>query len=350
MKKERIKFYEADHSRDIYTMKNKSYIKVNLMGKGSFGKVIKVKEQDTQDKKDSKYFAIKISNRFRLVSMKDDSSQNVQEDEKPIEPNFVEIRELIILDKMKKNSHPNVMYLIDYTFCEEDRTLWILMDYFPTNLKSFFHANKNNPNIMNENFLKSIVYQILNGVNHLHQNMVIHRDLKLENLLYDEEKNLVRITDFGLSRQFDCDVNTKFTNAGFYPYKPPEIVLGLTHYSTEVDIWSVGCIIVEILTGKILFGEDSSLGVLKLMINIFGTFDEDLLPGFENFPNSKYLNDIPTCTGVGLKNFIAEKKLKIFKLENDMLYDLIEKMLTVDPTKRINAKECLSHPWFLNLN
>ena len=91
---------------------------------------------------------------------------------------------------MKTINHPNAMNLKDFKFCREDREIWILMDYIPLELGKFFSQNRTNKEVMNEKFFKNISYQILNGINYLHQNMIIHRDLKLENILYDEEKNI----------------------------------------------------------------------------------------------------------------------------------------------------------------
>ena len=247
---------------------------------------------------------------------------------------------------MNKIRHPNVINLEEFNLCREEREVWILMDYVPTDLGKFYAKNKDNKDVMNENFFKNIAFQIINGANYLHQNMIMHRDLKLENILYDEEKKIARIGDFGLSRQFDYDKETQYTDVGTFPYKPPEVILGLTHYSTAFDIWSIGCILVEICTGSHLFGEDNDLGVIKLMYKIFGSFNETNLPGFNKFPLSKKLENLPESKGFGLVNYI--KSNQKFDFENNHFYDLIEKMLCIDSNKRISAKDCLSHPWFSN--
>jgi serine/threonine protein kinase len=343
MSKQKIQYYEVNDNKPLYKFKRNSYKKIKTLGEGSFGKVILVKKDNQTNESDSNIFALKISKRFKRVSKK---SGPDEKDEKPIELNFIEIRELIIMKKIK---HPNVINLVDYKFCHEDREVWILMDYLPTDLSKFYAENYSNPRVMNEKFFKNIAHQILSGVNYLHQNRIIHRDLKLENILYDEEKNIARIGDFGLSRQYDYDINCQYTNVGTYPYKPPELILGLSQYSTSFDIWSLGCIFVEIVINSHLFGEDNELGVIKLMMNIFGTFNEKLLPGYKDFPNSKrLLENIQECQGIGLVNYI--KKNQKFEFENENFYDLIVQMLCVDPTKRYSAKKCLEHPWFSEYN
>ena len=245
---------------------------------------------------------------------------------------------------MNNNKHPNLLNCLDYKLCQKEREIWILMDYVPQDLGTLFQKNKYNPHVMNEKFFKNIAFQILSGVNYLHENMIIHRDIKLENILYDESKNLVRIGDFGLSRPFDFDINSRYTDVGTCPYKPPELILGLTVYSTTFDIWSVGCVLVEICIGEHLFGDKTALGVLKLMYKIFGTFSEQKLPGYTKFPLSHMLKDIPETEGIGLVKYIQEKRKIDIKTYD--FYDLIEKMLCINPINRISAKDCLAHSWF----
>jgi serine/threonine protein kinase len=365
MSKENLKYYQVNDNIPAYNFKvNGLFSKVKTLAEGSFGKVILVQKINETKPRDSKYFAIKINKRFRLLSKKKDLN-NLQENkienetDKPKDLNFIEIREIIF---MKKFKHENVLNLIEFYIDKKSHDTWMLMDYIPTDLAQFFEENSKNPNVMNENFFKNISKQILRGINHLHENMVIHRDLKLENILYDPEHNLVKIGDFGLSRQFDYEVNNEYTNVGTPAYQPPELLLGLTHYSTSFDIWSAGCILVAICTGKILFGDknslygdsnskaedNNSLGVLKFIIKIFGTLNDKNLPGFSNYPNSGILKNLTETKGIGLIKYIKDHLL--FHLENDNFYDLIEKMLCIDPMKRISAKECLEHPWSNDFN
>ena len=341
MSKGKIRTYKVNDNISRYKFRNNIYRKKKVLGEGSFGKVLLVEKENLSNPNDSKDFAIKISKRFRKIS----KTPQKDEDTKPKELNFIEIRELYI---MKAIHHPNVVNLKDFKISRKEREIWILMDYLPTDLGKFFAMNKDNKDVMNEKFFKNIANQILKGADYLHEKMIMHRDLKLENILYDEKRNIAKITDFGLSRPFDLDINNQFTDVGTFPYKPPEVILGLTRYSPAFDIWSIGCILVEICTGANLFGENNALGVIKLMYELFGSFNDTILPGFKNFPLSHLFETLPETKGIGLINYIKRKQK--FDFENNNFYDLIEKMLCVDPNKRICAKDCLNHPWLADLN
>ena len=346
---EEIEISEAKESKTYNFRKYGRLRKTKTLGEGSFGKVILAEKIGLISLGDSKEFAIKINKGFKRLSQKNDNLKNEpenrnQNEEKRKELTFVDFRELYIMKKIK---HINVINLLDFYLSRENGQLYLLMEYLQTDLSKFFRENRENPNVMNENFLKNISFQILNGLNYLHENNIIHRDIKLENILYDPKNNIAKIGDFGLSRQFDYDLSIQYTDVGTYPYKPPELLLGLTHYTSSLDIWSTGCVLVEIFIGTHLFGQDNALGVMSLIYKIFGSFNDDILPGFKNFPSYRIFKSLPETQGIGLVNYIKENQKF---LVNDEFYDLIEKMLCIDPAKRISAKECLAHQWFLNNN
>ena len=347
-----MEFFEINDDIDIYEFNSGKYKKVATSGEGAFGKVFVVKKvlpsNQNETKEDSYKFALKVNRKFqkKSKSRKSETEESKNEKEVPCELNFVELRELVILRKLSRTHHLNIVNLLDYKVTDTE-TL-ILMDYVPSDLKKFFIANKNEPKVMNEKFFKNIAHQIISGVNHLHSQQIIHRDLKLENILYDEKNNIAKIGDFGLSRIFDYCLESQYTDVGTYPYKPPEILLGLKKYTTAFDIWSIGCLLVQICTLSLLFGANDPVGVLKLMYDIFGSFNDSVLPGYKDFPNSNLIINLPENKGFGLIEYIKQNKK--FDFENDNFYDLITKMLCIDPTKRISAKECLEHPWFKNLD
>ena len=371
-----LKYYDIDNKRKIYYFKNNgSFEKIELIGEGSFSKVIKVQKINNSEKELQGYSnicTIKISKKYKLKETNKKKISNNQEkllkndddifiDEKKSEKkiykndflnsrpkniNFIEIREI---SNMMTLSHPNVLKLLDFNVQNESKEVWMLFDYIPTNIGKYY-IEKKDPKIFTENFFKNIAYQIINGVFYLHKNLIIHRDLKPENILYNDSKNLIQIADFGLSRKISFDLYEKYTNVGTFPYKPPDVLLGNQYYGFSFDVWSIACILVEIITGKILFPANDSLSILKLMFEIFGIFNKNDLPFCEklNFFNKMNFNDNNlNKKPFGIINYI--KKYSMIEFENDYFFDLIQKMFIIDPNKRIKLKDCLKHPWFENL-
>ena len=318
--KENLPFNE--NAQSIYNFKkSNSFIKKKVLSEDANKKILLVEKQNSKGYEGSNYFSIKIYKNLMQRGI-----------------NTSQLRELSILKSIKNE---NIIRLIDYHFFKEKSEIWMLMDYFPINLKQFFYENRENKEIMNENFFKNIAFQIISAVDYLHQNMIIHRNLKLENILYDKKKNLIKISNFKLSRKIDFNTNCKYSNIGSSSYKPPEVILGLSNYSSKYDIWSIGCLLVEICTGKVLFNADNSIDVLKIMYKLFGSLKE-----FKSFPLSNIIVNMPNDEGIGLINYI--KKYQKFEFENNNFYDLIEKILLIDPNKRLNTNNILNYPWFLN--
>ena len=352
MSKEIFNISKIDNSISIYNFKSGNYEKIRTLGSGNFGKVLLVKKLTSKNLADSINFALKINRRIELNTGKENQSVNKpkKEKDKNVKKNkeITDI-ELVEMSNLKKLSHhPNIVNIIDINFSNEES--WILMEYVPTDIRKFFWKNKNNKKYMNERFFKSIAYQIICGVNFIHSELVVHRDLKPENIFYDDKNNIVKIGDFGLSVNLDFNPESDYLSAGTYPYMPPDAILGLKKYGNTFDIWSVGCVLFEICTASRLIDckpDDTAEVVLQLMYNIFGSFNDNTLRGYKYFPRSYYLNNLKETKGIGLNNLIKEKKKLEF--ENDNFFDLIGKMLCIDPTKRISAKDCLSHPWFGDL-
>lgn len=110
------------------------------------------------------------------------------------------------------------------------------------------------------------MYQLLKGVKHLHCHGVMHRDLKPQNLLVDQSRNLVKIADLGLGRAFSIPLKAYTHEIVTLWYRAPEVLLYATHYSTPVDMWSVGCIFAEMARKTPLFPGDSEL---QQLLHIF---------------------------------------------------------------------------------
>jgi len=168
---------------------------------------------------------------------------------------------------------------------------------------------------------------------------VLHRDLKPQNILVSKQGAL-KIADFGLARTFGIPVKSFANEVVTLWYRPPDILLGSTNYSTSIDIWSIGCIFAEMVTGKCLFMGSSAPDQLIKIFQVTGTPDPDKWPG---------LSDLSEWKPDAFEKFTGEPLSKICpKLESDGL-DLLEKMLKCNPAERITGKDALDHPYFKEL-
>ena len=116
---------------------------------------------------------------------------------------------------------------------------------------------------------QSYMFQMIAGLNFCHARRILHRDLKPQNLLIDRSGAL-KLADFGLARAFGIPVRTYTHEVVTLWYRAPEILLGQQQYSTPVDMWSIGCILGELIGGKPMFPGTSTLNQLERVMEISG--------------------------------------------------------------------------------
>ncbi|WCJ31606.1 cyclin-dependent kinase C 1 [Euphorbia peplus] len=185
--------------------------------------------------------------------------------------------------------------------------------------------------------IKCYMRQLLTGLHYCHVNQVLHRDIKGSNLLIDNEGNL-KLADFGLARSFSNEHNANLTNRVITLwYRPPELLLGTTKYGPAVDMWSVGCIFAELLHGKPIFPGKDEPEQLNKIFELCGAPDEVNWPGVSKIP--WYNNFKPTRP---LKRRLRE----VFRHFDRHALELLERMLTLDPSQRISAKDALDAEYF----
>ncbi|GAA6012330.1 hypothetical protein JCM11491_007095 [Sporobolomyces phaffii] len=185
--------------------------------------------------------------------------------------------------------------------------------------------------------------QLCMGLSHLHSRRILHRDLKPQNLLIDRQGNL-KIADFGLARAFGVPLRTYTHEIITLWYRPPEVLLGGRHYTTAVDVWSVGTIFAEMASGLPLVPGDSEIDQIFKIFRLLGTPTPQTWPGLTQMPDFKSSFPVwrgatsPTEPGGGWDQVLPE-------MEPAGL-ELIQKLLIIDPEKRISAKVALHHPYF----
>ncbi|XP_057477972.1 cell division control protein 2 homolog A-like isoform X1 [Actinidia eriantha] len=242
------------------------------------------------------------------------------------------IREVSLLKELQ---HGNIVRLQDVV--HRDKHLYLVFEYMDLDLKK--HMNSCLDFSKDPHLIKMFLYQILCGVAYCHSHRVLHRDLKPQNLLIDCRTNTLKLADFGMARAFGIPVRTFTHEVVTLCYRAPEILLGSRHYSTPVDMWSVGCIFAEMVNRQPLFPGDSEIGELFKIFSVVGTPNEDLWPGVTSLPDFTFR--FPKWPPKDLATVVPNL--------DSAGADLLAKMLCFDPSQRITAKSALKHEYFKDI-
>jgi len=282
--------------------------KIEKIGEGTYGVVYKGKNKVTG----------------QIVAMK---KIRLESDDEGI-PSTA-IREISLLKELK---HSNIVCLED-VLMEENR-LYLIFEFLSMDLKKYMDSIPADK-LMEPELVRSYLYQITNALLFCHQRRVLHRDLKPQNLLIDKN-GIIKVADFGLGRSFGIPVRNYTHEIVTLWYRAPEVLLGSPRYSCPVDVWSIGCIFAEMCTRKPLFQGDSEIDQLFRMFRILRTPTEEIWPGVTSLPD--YKASFPCWNSNQLEGQI--------KNMNDDGFDLLQKTLIYDPSKRISAKQMLIHAYF----
>ncbi|KAL7712949.1 Cyclin-dependent kinase C-2 [Entamoeba marina] len=245
------------------------------------------------------------------------------------------LREIQLLQSIK---HDNIVELLDViydsSFINGRGSVSLIFEYMPQDLASVL-ADDNIMNNIPLGQLKGYMHQLLIAVNYLHNNNILHRDIKTGNLLISNTGSL-KLTDFGLSRRFnESGIYTE--NIVTLWYRSPELLLGEVNYSTSVDMWSIGCVFLEIMKRHPIFKAKTDAEQLIAIFSLCGSPNEKNWPNYTSLPYFQYFKEFDYAERV-IKNFYSE-------IDADLL-DLVDNLLTLDPNKRMNTKDALAHRWF----
>lgn len=242
------------------------------------------------------------------------------------------IREISLMKELK---HENIVSLHDVIHTENK--LMLVFDHMDMDLKKYMDT-KGDRGALQPMVIKSFMYQLLKGIEFCHRNKVLHRDLKPQNLLTNS-KGQLKLGDFGLARAFGIPVNTFSNEVVTLWYRAPDVLLGSRTYNTSIDIWSAGCIMAEMYTGRPLFPGTTNEDQITRIFRIMGTPTERTWPGITQLADYK-----PT-----FQMYATQDLRQILPMIDPVGIDLLQKMLQLRPELRISAADALNHPWFHDL-
>ena len=311
----------------LHILMQNYYKAVALIGQGTYGNVYKCKVQlgHGQWMKEDNIVAVK---KFKKPGV------GVEKNEKNQQSKCR--RELAMLKHFSAdNPHPNIATMLD-SFCTQGGKLCIVFEYIEKNLLQVIERH---PGGIKERDVKRIIWQVLVGLKQLHDKNIMHRDVKPENILISKN-DVVKLCDLGFARDEasdDSEDMTQYVSTRWY--RAPELLLRRPQYDKSIDVWSIGCLAIELITGNPAFPGNNDIGVLSMIMESCDmTADQwsgcrrskgiilkakRYVDKNRNLPwVHKWISGIPMET----RSFISQ-------------------CLETDPSKRANVDQLLSHEW-----
>uniref|UniRef100_A0A1I7ZG02 cyclin-dependent kinase n=1 Tax=Steinernema glaseri TaxID=37863 RepID=A0A1I7ZG02_9BILA len=292
------------------------YLKLDKIGEGTYGVVYKGQLRANRNE----FVAIK---RIRM----DPENEGVPS---------TAMREIAIL---KELNHPNIVSLKDVIIARNKRhelQLHLIFEYIDMDLRMFMDKVHVDSRKMLLPMVKSFTHQLLKGLSYIHVRRMLHRDLKPQNILV-HSNGLVKLADFGLARTFSLPGRVYTHEVVTLWYRPPEILMGGNYYTTAVDIWSLACIVSEMINGEPIMKGDSEIDQLFRIFRLFGTPSEETWKGFEHLE----------CFNAEFPKWPTRTVGELFPHLDANGIGFLTLMFVMNPKNRSAARYCLGHE-FLN--
>merc|ERR1712141_915688 len=283
--------------------------KLNRVGEGTYGIVYRVR-----DTKSNEILALK---KVRMEKEKDGL---------PVSG----LREISILMSCP---HENIVELKGIAVGKSLENVFLVMAYCEQDLASLLD-NMQSP--FSESQVKCIMLQLFRGLRYLHENFIVHRDLKVSNLLLTD-KGCIKIADFGLARLYGIPLKPMTPKVVTLWYRSPELLLNSKTQTTAIDMWSAGCILGELLAHKPLLPGRSEINQLDLIIDLLGTPNAQIWPEIDTLPMLKEFT---------LKKQPYNNLKQKFPWLSEAGLRLLNYLFMYNPNKRATADECVQSSYF----
>lgn len=365
--------HRKDLSRHLVLL---NYTVIGYIAAGTYGKVYKAKLKSdrtngsTDDlgevsrqlekqepEEDQRLYAIKKFKSDNHLSMAHALGANAHEGGAYTGISQSAIREMSLCREL---NHKNITKLMEIML--EGKSIYMVFEFFEHDLLQIIHYHLH-PDVkpIPEHTVKSLIWQVLNGVTFLHKNWVFHRDLKPANIMVSSD-GVVKIGDLGLARKFNNPLQSLYTGDKVVVtiwYRAPELLLGTRHYTPAIDLWAVGCILAELLSLRPIFkGEEAKFDMsnkklipfqknqLQKIFEILGTPTVEQWPSLPKYPDyyafQQHFLQKGTPYQPNLSNWY-----KMIGGKSKGCLTLLRDLLHYDPATRVSADGALLHPYFL---
>jgi mitogen-activated protein kinase 1/3 len=314
------------------------YIIQEVVGRGSYGMVVSGFDSNTQTtvaiKKCSKVFPTGQAEEI----LRQNSDQKMSKSallRQTLIPKRI-LREMKILTHL---NHPNIINLkaiVPPPSYSEFRDVYFITELMEADLRDFLVTEQK----LSDRHVQYLMYQILSAVAYMHSANILHRDLKPENILVNSNCE-IKICDFGLARGLDFTedptMSTNYVVTRWY--RAPELLLNHKTVTKAIDMWSVGCIMAELLGRGVLFKGSSPINQVEKILQVLGSQEIENVRGSPQ--GLEFINGLPKYKPQSLKKLLPDATPEAI--------NLLEGLLAFNPDKRISAIDALRHPYLKNL-
>jgi len=286
-----------------------SYTDTKVIGNGSFGVVYQAKLCETGE----------------MVAIK-----------KVLQDKRFKNRELQIMRRLEHCNIVKLMYFF-YTSGEKKDEIYLnlVLEFIPETVYKVARQYAKSKQSIPGTFIRLYMYQLFRSLAYIHSQGICHRDIKPQNLLLDPESGILKLCDFGSAKHLvRGEPNVSYICSRYY--RAPELIFGATDYTTNIDVWSAGCVFAELMLGQPIFPGDSGVDQLVEIIKVLGT------------PTREQIKEMnPNYTEFKFPQIKAHPWQKVFRARTSPeAIDLVSRLLEYTPSARITPLQACAHTYF----